>query len=203
MASEFVISPKALYKLLFHAFKHPAFSVNGVFLGKDGGAEGPVRVEDAVPMFHSRLTVAMPLEVALAQIDTYAKDQGSQIVGYYQANEQFDDVQLGSGRRIADTIQKNFPRAFAVVLNAAALQNVMQQKKSSAFLELYLGDTSRGWARQSGGEGGGAEGLTVQAPGLAEQLAEKLAAGVHRQVVDFEDHLDDISRDWTNAGLAS
>ena len=60
------MSPKAFTKPIFHAAKYPHCSVNGVFVGKKDGTN--INVADAIPLFHSNLTLAPMLEVALFQV---------------------------------------------------------------------------------------------------------------------------------------
>ncbi len=76
-----------LLKLLLHAAKYPSAAINGLLLGTIAAAETPqsaaepplgsprapvaqrrIHVLDAVPLFHSYLTFAMPLETALVQV---------------------------------------------------------------------------------------------------------------------------------------
>ena len=48
---------------------------------------------DCVPLFHSSLSLAPSLEVALFQIDSYCQLNDLEISGYYQANENTQDNQ--------------------------------------------------------------------------------------------------------------
>lgn len=56
-----------LLKLLLHASKYPAAAVNGALLGTVN-AQGVVQITDVVPLFHTVLSLAPPVEVALAQV---------------------------------------------------------------------------------------------------------------------------------------
>ena len=72
----------AALKILLHSAKYPSSSVNGVLLGHSPAEaasqaaapkthdEGPasVHVTDAIPLFHSFLTLAPSLETALFQV---------------------------------------------------------------------------------------------------------------------------------------
>ena len=72
----------AALKILLHSAKYPSSSVNGVLLGEaiaeassqaaapNTHDEGPssVHVIDAIPLFHSFLTLAPSLETALFQV---------------------------------------------------------------------------------------------------------------------------------------
>ena len=55
------------------------------------------------------------------QITSYAKQQqGLELVGYYHANERFNDTELGaSGRKIADKLYSNNDLACALLVSAA------------------------------------------------------------------------------------
>lgn len=57
-------------------------------------------------------------------------------------------------------------------------------------LQLVLKDGKRGWIRAE-------KGLQV-ADGAAELLSEGLQQSVQKHVVDFEEHLEDPSKDWRN-----
>ena len=75
----YTVDSKALLKILLHAAKHPSHSVNGVLLGtiapasgepgspRGGAAQVAVTVADAIPLFHSFLSLAPALETALVQ----------------------------------------------------------------------------------------------------------------------------------------
>jgi hypothetical protein len=71
----------ALLKILLHSAKYPDSSINGLLLGRvstttessgdaNNQTEGQpvVHVEDTVPLFHSFLTTAPYLEIALLQV---------------------------------------------------------------------------------------------------------------------------------------
>jgi hypothetical protein len=78
MARVYVLDSKALLKILLHAAKHPSHAVNGVLLGtaeaaqpgspREGAAPPAVTLADAVPLFHSFLSLAPALEAALFQV---------------------------------------------------------------------------------------------------------------------------------------
>lgn len=71
MAGGYKADSTPLLKALLHAAKYPAYSVNGVLLGYSGTAAGDhdgVHIVDAVPLFHTPLSLAPTLEVALAMV---------------------------------------------------------------------------------------------------------------------------------------
>ena len=76
----YTVDSKALLKILLHAAKHPSHSINGVLLGavapaseepgspRGGTAQVAVTIADAIPLFHSFLSLAPALETALVQV---------------------------------------------------------------------------------------------------------------------------------------
>ncbi|MFS8004674.1 putative ER membrane protein complex subunit [Helianthus anomalus] len=92
----------AYIKLVLHALNHKTSAVNGVLLGRISGEA--VEITDSVPLFHSsQIGLLPPLEIALI---TFL------IVGYFHANERFDDLELGTvARNIADHVYRYFPQA--------------------------------------------------------------------------------------------
>jgi hypothetical protein len=220
-----------LAKILLHAAKHPASAINGVLLGsvKQGGEE--VIITDAVPLLHTSLHLAAPLEVALAQVsctgtDTWVysciphqplhckttlqvvaaskQSQGSskEVVGYYQADARYGAGDLTPvGRKIADKIASHQPSAVVLVLD---------NKKLSAFLggeetvqhpfEPFTRDGSRGWKREQQNT------ITLQQGtwrAFFTDIMTALKNRVHMSLWDFDDHLDDLSKDPFNPHLAT
>ena len=62
----------AILKILLHAAKYPSASINGVLLGREAprasDGEAAIHIVDAIPLFHSFLTLAPSLETALLQV---------------------------------------------------------------------------------------------------------------------------------------
>ena len=93
---EVVVAKRAYCKLFLHLAKYPHSACNGVLLAKKqaaAGAGGKIEYVDCVPLFHSSLTLAPGLEVALSQIDFYCANNDLEIAGYYHANENIEDNQ--------------------------------------------------------------------------------------------------------------
>ena len=68
MSTSYTCDQKALLKVLLHAAKYPAASVNGILLGFTASDRKTVEVVDAIPLLHSFLTLAPALETALVQV---------------------------------------------------------------------------------------------------------------------------------------
>lgn len=60
-------------------------------------------------------------------------------------------------------------------------------------LVLYTKSGSKGWSRTSG--------LNCPSEGLAERLAEYVQEERHMRIVDFEEHVDDISKNWLDSDV--
>eukprot|EP00897_Mesotaenium_endlicherianum_P010957 jgi/Mesen1/9890/ME000070S09171 len=216
----YVVSQAAYIKLVLHALKHPFSGVNGVLIGttsesirevqrgkKQAGDLGDsVQIQDAVPLFHSHLGLAPMLELALSQVDEHlrAEGLGRCIVGYYHVNERFDDNELGPlARKVGEHIARLCPQACILLLDQKALE-------SSAALPLQLhvkdGASKHGWrwaniGSSSSGDRSTSLSLNPKESGASRLLQDYIAEERYRQLVDFDDHLDDISRDWLNPGL--
>lgn len=135
MASYYSLDQAALLKILLHSLKFPTSPVNGFLLGEERkeaahpSASPPVsprgvatrrvlHIHDAIPVSHNYLTLTMPVEAALIQLQEYCKRQGNlRVVGYYQCNERLDETDLGeSGKRIANKLEAAFPGSIALVV---------------------------------------------------------------------------------------
>ena len=134
MSRKYSLDRSALLKILLHALKYPTVPVSGFLLGEEkpstagevssSGASAPPRkilnIYDAIPVTHSFLTLSMPLDAALVQLQEHCKRSSPkiQIVGYYQCNERLDDSDLGDvGRKIASKIESLFPGCIALVVS--------------------------------------------------------------------------------------
>lgn len=70
MPAQYAAERSALIKILLHATAHPSQAVNGLLLGKiaaDAASGGSVEIVDALPLFHTYLSLAPMTEVALLQ----------------------------------------------------------------------------------------------------------------------------------------
>ena len=87
-----IISKTAYCKFFLHVAKYPHLACNGLFLTKKQTSNSN-RIEyvECIPLFHSSLSLAPSLEIALFQIDSYCQMNELEISGYYQANENNQD----------------------------------------------------------------------------------------------------------------
>ncbi|WOG98482.1 hypothetical protein DCAR_0417825 [Daucus carota subsp. sativus] len=194
------IGQNAYIKLILHSLKHSSSAVNGVLLGRvSGDANSVVEISDSVPLFHSQIGLLPPLEIALLMIEEYYSRQGLSIVGYFHANERFDDFELGGvAKNIGDHIYKYFPQAALLLLDNKKLGALSKGKDRSPVMQLYTRDASRTW-KFIGSDGSSQ--LALKEPSANVVLQDYISTGKAENITDFDDHLDDISKDWLNSGL--
>lgn len=134
-----IVDSEAYITLFMHACKFPSRTVNGLLLGSV--SDGGVSVQKALPLFHTPLGLAPMLEAALMlvrqlrtradvslaspthacywQADQHCKAHAMQVVGYYQANELCDDMELGPfGKTIAEKIRAQCKHAVVLLVRA-------------------------------------------------------------------------------------
>ncbi len=92
---EITVSKLAYCKMFLHLAKYPHSSCNGLLLSSTTDSKEKTIYVDCIPLFHSSLSLAPSLEVALFQIDLYCQQNSLEITGYYQATENNHDNQLG------------------------------------------------------------------------------------------------------------
>lgn len=90
---EVVVNKLAYCKLFLHLAKYPHSSCNGVLLSRKIN-NNKIEFVDCIPLFHSSLSLAPGVEIALTQIDAYCQQNELEIGGYYHANENVNDNQL-------------------------------------------------------------------------------------------------------------
>ncbi|PNH08236.1 ER membrane protein complex subunit 8/9 [Tetrabaena socialis] len=211
-----VVEPGAILKILAHASKFPSNSVNGALLGSCDGAN--VEVVDAIPLCHTTLSLAPALEIGLAQVESYAHISGSvQVVGYYQSDARFGPGDLSPlARKIADKVAERQPRAVVLLLDNKRLELFCKAQADVPF-DLFTKDGSKGWKRAPEGkpsvvaaeaeaaDGAGAARLQLKGgewKKLREEFFMMFKQLRHRTLHDFEEHLDDVAKDWLNRGFS-
>eukprot|EP00794_Sanderia_malayensis_P018824 gene18824-20720_t len=181
------ISVKAYSKILLHACKYPHKAVNGVVIAESlSGNE--ISIVDAIPLFHQCLGLAPMLEVALSQIDAYCKGSKLQIAGYYQANENFNTNE-------PDTIAYKISEKLLEFNNHSLLFMIDNTKMGAECaelaLKLYTSNDGR-WKHKDGNWHlqGGESGLAI--------VSELIRSKAYQSLIDFDNHLDNITEDWLN-----
>lgn len=182
-------APGAYHTLMLHAYKHPELAVNGVLLGSEAG--GAVRITRAVPLFHGITSLLPMLEAAMLQVDELCASIDLKVVGYYHANERRADCELGHvARKISERIQSRFnPAVIALIDNRG-----MHSADKIPLLVFSLAGSV--WTPL-----GAASVRVDEAEKTVPALAKMVAAGTQHSLVDFDSHLDDVSRPWLDQKL--
>lgn len=182
------MSCRALTKLQLHAAKYPHCGVNGVLLAcKQEFIEDKVlHFVDAVPLFHQALQLTPMLEVALLNIDLYCESNGLYVAGYYEAPKYLKQDKEIPGIftcRVADKLKENFGESILVMLDNSAVP-------FNKSLKLYEQSSDRKWKSRP---------ADVEfEDGSEDIINDLLARHVHKEVIDYDDHLDDVSTHWLN-----
>ena len=201
MAS-YTVSSVAYQKIMLHAAKHPSRTVCGYLVGpkpvasvdgdvagaNEGGRNGTNMVADAVPLFHSDPLAPM-LEAAALLVEELYKSQSYGIVGYYQANERYEEKTLGVvGSLIGQKVNANCPGACMLVVDNTSLGSA----NASSLLLYTSSKHGEDFVRRETGlaiEGG---------EGTLDKLTALLNEEKMDNLVDFDDHLEKVSLDFRN-----
>ncbi|XP_051919508.1 ER membrane protein complex subunit 8 [Hippocampus zosterae] len=189
------LTSQAYCKMLLHAAKYPHSAVNGLLVAEKAKARrkdslhDPVLCVDCVPLFHGTLALAPMLEVALTLIDTWCKENNYVIAGYYQANERTKDSRLNQvAEKVAARISECFSEAAIVMVDSSRLKmscrepivliyDLHENKWKSRDVNL---DSFEDWSE-------------------AQKITSALLEGrSYENLIDFDNHLDDLRNDWTN-----
>jgi len=189
-----------LLKILLHGAKFSSSSVNGLLIGE---AEGEaVHVTDAVPLFHTILNLSPQLEIALGLVDAKltAQKMGG-IVGVYAADALLAKEELdNASRTIANKIASlsSAPSTAALIMDNTKLANMMQEEDSIPF-KLYSRTSGTGTGDWRSCVASELE--TSGAESIKSLFIELLDQHLHKQLYDFDEHLDNPQRDFWNQDL--
>lgn len=189
-------SNRAYAKIILHAAKYPHCAINGLLLAKQKSKSDSglleLRIEDAIPLFHVCPHVSPMAEIALILADEVAATKGLVLAGYYLANENINDVSTERpAHRIADKIAENNGNAVMVVVdnrevtfgmdsNPLRVSHFIDGKWKSRDQTNVMYDTAK------------ARGNIIHSLLKSEH---------YRTLIDFDNHLDDVSLNWENKTL--
>jgi len=188
--SEVSISSKAFAKIIFHAAKYPHLAVNGLLLSdKHDKSKSPTIVE-AIPLFHQCLHVTPMAEIALIQVEARVAQEDLQIAGYYAAAENYYDSSLERtpGMKIAEKIAELNSSAIIALVDNKAVTMEMQYPALKLFQTVDSKWTKIKYNLHSSQ-------FTLDA------VSHLLGQGAMKQLIDFDNYLDNPENDWTNAEL--
>nr|CAG4638698.1 EOG090X0C9C [Cyclestheria hislopi] len=133
------------------------------------------------------------LEVALMQIDNHFRSSGLVIAGYYQANELLGEVSPDFvAQKIFEKISEYFPSACLLMVNNRELS---KQMKQPALYAMQLIDGK--WKKKDKE----CIKLLPNNESVLQHLSNLIAEKSYKDVIDYDDHLDDLSQDWTNSSF--
>lgn len=194
---EVSLETSAYAKIILHAAKYPHSAINGVLLAdgtkiRDGAKNQDLDIVDTIPLFHHSHNLSPMAEVALTQIETMAQSDNRIIAGYYAACENFRDntVEKCPGQKIAEKIVEHFPSAVFIVVNN---KKIVQHLDSPA-INLYKYSEGK-WKLKDANK------VMFYTPYAFVTVSHLLERGVQKDLVDFDNYLDDLSQDWTNLGI--
>ncbi|KAK2586282.1 hypothetical protein KPH14_001537 [Odynerus spinipes] len=194
--ADVIFSPRAYCKIILHAAKYPHCAINGLLLARQknrsDGKPSELRIEDAIPLFHICLHVSPMAEIALTLVDQLATSKGLILAGYYLANENINDLSTDRpAHRIADKIAENCSSALLVVIDNKEV--TLNMTSSPLRISQYVDGK---WKLKDKAnifyEGGVAP---------TDALYSLLEGEQYRNLVDFDNHLDNIALDWQNQKL--
>ena len=220
------LDPTSCSKIFSHVFKHPHSDVSGLLLTsssssvEDKERDVTTKVLDAIPLFHREsIDCAAMNEIALAHAHTYATSKNARICGLYFANggnfssEEEEEEKLlllpeSRAKGLADAIAHNTHEdeahcVYVLFVDAGKLKSFVEESSRSSSTTLL---PFRVFSRESNNEnnntksGGGSE-LKARSDIPARVCvpdADERQRRFDRDVADFDDHFDDVSKDWRN-----
>jgi hypothetical protein len=215
----------AYCKAVMHCYQYPTQPVMGFLIARTN--DPSLAVCDAIPVMHSAAASAPHpvVEVAAIQIDAVCRSRGRCIVGVYVASERLDDtaVSLHTTRLLAHLLKQADDDAQSGQRAAGAPELLLWQMTNSA-VNPQTGKVAVTCYAVTGGLRGHASVTTRDMAGAAAEQAlqfvrwnpdslaanavphgdvfARLADAVERrhfvQLVDFEQHLHDCTKDYNN-----
>ena len=222
------LDPTSCSKIFSHVFKHPHSDVSGLLLTsssssvEDKERDVTTKVLDAIPLFHREsIDCAAMNEIALAHAHAHATSKNARICGMYFANgrnfttftrNEKEEEQLllpDRAKGLADAIAHNTTHddearcVYVLFVDAGKLKAFVEESSRSSTTTLL---PFRVFSRESNNEnnttksGGGSE-LKARSDIPARVCvpdADERQRRFDRDVADFDDHFDDVSKDWRN-----
>ena len=192
----------ATSKAIAHALKTPSRACCGVFIGAPPSSSSPssddparapstsTAVTDCVPLFHGDCAASSPyFEIAIEQVEAYAKARGQRVVGAYYAPARRDDAtSTPMMDSVARTLTRHVAGAFLVIMNGINLE------------AFALGETEEAFTSPSStpNEAPGRRFEIRNANAVRARVRAFLRGDDDVDIVDFDDHFDELSKDWRN-----
>mmetsp|Transcript_16224 Transcript_16224/g.48957 ORF Transcript_16224/g.48957 Transcript_16224/m.48957 type:complete len:209 (-) Transcript_16224:100-726(-) len=181
----YAFHPKAYAKAMMHGCKHSSEAVTGIFVGCVSGKV--LKIMDAVPLFHTH-SLAPMLKVACTLIEQHCRKEGGglEIVGLYHASAS-GSLDMTPVKAIAEKLVSNFSSASVWALDAAKLPERQFALRGS-------NHSKEEWKT-----------IPTDAVSLGDEALKHTSRVIsemkYLEVIDFDDHLTDVSLSWLNEGL--
>ncbi|OZJ06206.1 hypothetical protein BZG36_00789 [Bifiguratus adelaidae] len=201
---QYTLSAAAYGVPILHALKYPASEVLGLILGKQEGDDKNVTIETSIPLLHQWTVLTPMLEVALEQADLYATKRNLKISGLYYAGASSSGLTIPSHvTKIAEKIRNN--STFDTPILAIDNNKVKDDQLDTMLVPFLYKDNQ--WRAQRTTFGAVDATASVQSISFTlqdkQQSLNAIEAVLDKQgydkLVDFDDHLEDVSLDWFSA----
>ncbi|XP_053556916.1 ER membrane protein complex subunit 8 [Bombina bombina] len=189
------LTTQAYCKMMLHGAKYPYCTVNGILVAekqKHRDSQQEILFVDCIPLFHGIVALAPMLEVALTLIDSWCKENGYVIAGYYQANERLKDASPNQvAEKIASRIAEGFGDAALIMMDNTTFSvecinpsiHVYEHHDNRWKIRPLHEDFWEDW-------------------GEAQRISASLMdSRSYETLVDFDNHLDDLRNDWANPDI--
>jgi len=130
------------------------------------------------------------MEVALAQVEQHCKRTNQVISGYYQANESLNDNQPDFvAARIAEKLSEINPKILILMVNNEQVDSNLESIPFT-YYRVVEGKLKEESVKAR---------LEPDEYGCLSLVSALIQSKVYEQLVDFDNHMDDISLDyWSN-----
>uniref|UniRef100_A0A7S3HWZ1 MPN domain-containing protein n=2 Tax=Favella ehrenbergii TaxID=182087 RepID=A0A7S3HWZ1_9SPIT len=203
------MAPAAVNKTLAHVLKHHKNDCVGVLLGSGIGS-GQVEVNDVVPLFHDRIMVSA-MEAALEMVEAhYDGDDARKIVGVYDAPIRGIDP---TSNQVASTLALNLAEQIkqangtldAIIMNVKVPPSRDTEGEEPKTREISAEEAESlqtvilsAYSCQSVTQAKKIGMQTSVKPEIAMREMVSNPSRHYLEVVDFDEHFDNVSLDWTN-----
>lgn len=180
------LSLQAYCKMSMHSMKYPYATCTGFFLSPangEGDKDSKLRIVETIPVTHTSHYSAPNIEIALNAVKAFAIEQELVISGYYHIGTTGDDASSPDlyAQRVCEKISETFPNPILCIVSPTSLKLLPHQ---------YIDGK---WRVKST--------HTITIESNSDSIIHSKDK-LHRDIVDFDEHLDNISLDWTNQKIA-
>lgn len=192
MEDELEFSAQAFSKMVMHTMKYPHSICSGLLLSPKPETDGEdkTRIIEAIPISHASHCLAPNIEIAFNSVSIFAQEQELVISGYYQTDRYNDSTCPDNfSQRVTEKICETYPNA---VLCFVSFEGLLAQ----SLLDPHLLIDGK-WRRKP------PHSFRIECD--PEIIAENILYSkerLYRKIVDFDDHFNNISLDWTNSAIS-